>query len=147
MALEIEHKYLVKNNSYRESASTSYKILQGYLSKDPDRTVRVRIMGDKGFLTIKGKNSGASRLEFEYEISQEDARQMLALCEQPILEKTRFIVPFESHLWEVDEFGGHRRGLVTAEIELQSEDESYVKPSFVGEDVTGDPSYYNSNLS
>lgn len=146
MALEIEHKYLVKNNSYRESAATSFQISQGYLSRDPERTVRVRIKGDKGFLTIKGINSGSSRLEFEYEISQEDARQMLALCEPPILEKIRFIVPFEGHVWEVDEFYGHRKGLVTAEIELHSEDETYVKPDFVGEDVTGDPAYYNSNM-
>ena len=146
MALEIEYKYLVKNDSYRLLASESVSIFQGYLSRDPERTVRVRIKGDKGFLTVKGKSSGAVRYEFEYEISIDDASKMLGMCIPPILEKIRYIVPFEGHLWEVDEFLGHKRGLVTAEIELMSADEHYLIPDFIGENVTGNPEYYNSNL-
>lgn len=146
MALEIEHKYLVKNDNYKDCASVSYRISQGYLCKEPERIVRVRIKGSKGYLTVKGKNCGASRLEFEYEISREDAEQMLALCVPPLLEKTRYLVPYEGHTWEVDEFGGSRKGLVIAEIELRSEEEAYVKPGFIGENVTGNPVYYNSNL-
>lgn len=146
MAFEIEHKYLVKNDSYRALASSSVSILQGYLCREPERTVRVRVKGDRGFLTVKGKNDGAIRQEFEYEISGDDAKSMLGMCVPPILEKTRYIVPFEGHTWEVDEFHGRREGLVTAEIELASEDEDYSMPGFVGDDVTGNPAYFNSNL-
>ena len=147
MALEIEHKYLVKNDSYRHMAEASYAISQGYLSKDAERTVRVRVKGDHGYLTVKGRNSGATRQEFEYLIPREDAERMLAMCIPPVLKKTRYIVPFGMHVWEVDEFSGSLKGLVTAEIELKSEDESYDVPDFVGDDVTGNPAYYNSNLS
>ena len=146
MALEIEHKYLVKNDSFKRLATSHSLILQGYLCREPERTVRVRIKGDKGFLTVKGRNNGASRAEFEYEICRDDAAAMLEMCIPPILEKTRYIVPFSGHIWEVDEFHGVRTGLVTAEIELASEDEKYEKPEFLGQDVTGDPAYYNSNL-
>lgn len=146
MALEIEHKYLVKNDSYRTLASSSVCISQGYLCREPERTVRVRVKGDRGYLTVKGKNEGATRQEFEYEISSEDAVNILAMCVPPILEKTRYIVPFEGHIWEVDEFHGRRKGLVTAEIELASEDEEYSIPGFVGENVTGNSAYFNSNL-
>lgn len=146
MALEIEYKYLVKNDSYKKLAKASIHICQGYLCKDPERTVRVRIKGDKGYITIKGKNSGAVRSEFEYEIDIEDARKMLDMCLRPILDKVRYIVPFGNHIWEVDEFMGERSGLVTAEIELSSPDEKYQIPDFVGDDVTGNPAYYNSNL-
>ena len=146
MALEIEHKYLVKNDSFRKLASSSCRISQGYLCREPERTVRVRIKAEKGFITVKGKNDGATRLEFEYEISVDDALKMLGMCVPPVLEKTRYFVPFEGHIWEVDEFHGALEGLVTAEIELSAEDESYAKPPFLGEDVTGNPAYYNSNL-
>lgn len=146
MALEIEHKFLVKNDSYRHSATVSYRISQGYLCRQPERTVRVRTKDDRGFLTVKGKNHGASRAEFEYEISREDAEKMLEMCEPPILSKTRYIVPFGGHIWEVDEFSGNRAGLITAEIELSEEGESFIIPDFVGEEVTGNPIYYNSNL-
>ena len=146
MALEIEHKFLVKNDSYRPLATVSYSILQGYLCRHPERTVRVRIKGDRGFLTVKGKNHGVSREEFEYEISREDAEKMLEMCEFPILSKIRYIIPFGGHIWEVDEFSGKRAGLVTAEIELSEEGESFIIPDFVGEEVTGIPAYYNSNL-
>lgn len=146
MAIEIEHKYLVKNDNYKEISTASFHIMQGYLSREPERTVRVRIKDDKGFLTIKGKNKGASRAEFEYEIPLEDALSMLDMCLPPILEKVRYIVPFDGHIWEVDEFFGDRSGLVTAEIELKSDDEDYGHPDFIGENVTGDSRFYNSNL-
>ncbi len=146
MSLEIEHKYLVKNDSYKNHSSHSFRISQGYLSREPERTVRVRIKDNKGFLTIKGKNIGATRAEFEYEIRLEDAEKLLSMCVPPILEKIRYIVPFEGHIWEVDEFLGNKAGLVTAEIELKSTDEEYILPNFVGENVTGNPKYYNSNL-
>lgn len=146
MALEIEHKYLVKNDDFRSLASSSCRISQGYLCREPARTVRVRVKGDRGFLTVKGKNDGAVRTEFEYEVNLDDAVKMLGMCVPPILDKTRYYVPFEGHVWEVDEFHGSRAGLVTAEIELSHENEQYALPDFVGEDVTGDPSYYNSNL-
>lgn len=146
MAVEIEHKYLVKNDNYKRISEESVLIRQGYLSRIPERTVRVRIKGDKGFLTIKGKNAGAVRAEFEYEIPIGDAYRILQLCPPPLLEKIRYIVPFEGHIWEVDEFLGERTGLVTAEIELHDENEPYDIPDFVGEDVTGNPKYYNSNL-
>lgn len=146
MAVEIEYKYLVKNDNYKAMATSKVRIRQGYLNREPERTVRVRTKGERGFLTVKGKNSGASRLEFEYEIPKADAEEILTLCMPPILDKTRYLVPFEGHVWEVDEFHGNREGLVTAEIELHSEDESYSTPDFIGENVTGDPKYYNSNL-
>ncbi len=146
MAFEIEHKYLVKNDSFRELTMASYHISQGYICRQPERTVRVRIRGERGFLTVKGKNTGAVRKEYEYEVPYDDAVSMLAMCEPPVLEKTRHIVEFEGKIWEVDEFSGARKGLVTAEIELSSEDEAYALPPFVGENVTGNPAYYNSNL-
>ena len=146
MALEIEHKYLVKNDNYKKNSEESVLIRQGYLSRVPERTVRVRIKGEKGFITIKGKNAGAVRTEFEYEIPIEDAERILQLCPSPLLEKIRHIVPYEGHFWEVDEFLGERTGLVTAEIELHDENEIYAIPDFVGENVTGKPEYYNSNL-
>lgn len=146
MSVEIEHKYLVKNDNYRAMAESHEDIRQGYLCREPDRTVRVRIRGGRGYVTVKGRNSGSSRLEFEYQVPLPDAEAMLSLCPPPVLEKTRWLVPFESHVWEVDEFHGDREGLVTAEIELASEGERYAIPGFVGEDVTGNPAYYNSNL-
>ncbi len=146
MALEIEHKYLVKNDSYKTLATSFSHLSQGYLSREPDRTVRVRIKDKKGYLTVKGKNFGSIREEYEYEVPLEDAKKMLNMCLPPILEKTRYIVPIGGYIWEVDEFGGERQGLVTAEIELSSNDETYVIPEFIGEDITGNPAYYNSNL-
>ncbi|MCM1490559.1 MAG: CYTH domain-containing protein [Muribaculum sp.] len=146
MAVEIEYKYLVKNDNYKVMASGSVRIRQGYLNREPERTVRIRIKGKKGYITVKGKNSGAKRLEFEYEIPEADAVSILSLCTPPILDKTRYLVPFEGHIWEVDEFHGERQGLVTAEIELQSESEPYSLPGFIGENVTDNPRYYNSNL-
>ncbi len=146
MGVEIEHKYLVKNDNYKTLATSQTHISQGYLSKVPERTVRVRVRDGHGFLTVKGENHGAVRAEFEYEIPVEDARRMLKSCIPPLLEKTRYIVPFEGNVWEVDEFFGNRVGLVTAEIELKSENDSYSIPDFIGENVTGNPLYFNSNL-
>ncbi len=146
MAFEIEHKYLVINDDYKALSYDSHHIIQGYLSREPERTVRVRIKDDDAFLTVKGKTFGSSRLEFEYQIPKEDGIKMLELCTQPILEKKRYIVPFNGHIWEVDEFMGDKKGLVIAEIELKSEDETYTIPGFVGENVTGDTKYYNSSL-
>lgn len=146
MALEIEHKYLVKDDSYKEMAQNHTHILQGYLSREPDRTVRVRVKGERGFITVKGRNSGDVRLEFEYEVPKADAEEMLGLCLPPVLEKVRWEVKYEGKLWEVDEFLGSLAPLVTAEIELTSSAESYSLPSFVGKNVTGDPRYYNSQL-
>lgn len=146
MAFEIEYKYLVKNDGYKTLATSFSRISQGYLCRQPERTVRVRIRDDKGYLTVKGKNSGALREEFEYSVPYDDAVKMLGMCEPPILEKIRYVVPFKGHVWEVDEFSGCRSGLVTAEIELASPEEEYAIPEFIGENVTGNQAYYNSNL-
>lgn len=147
MGLEIEQKYLVKNDSYRGMSASVREIRQGYLSRVPERTVRVRTVDDKGFITVKGLTRGLVRLEYEYEIPVTDARELLTLCEPPVIEKRRYIVDYAGKKWEVDEFMGHLSPLVVAEIELNSEDESYEIPPFIGKNVTGDPRYYNSNLS
>lgn len=146
MALEIEHKYLVVGDCYRHMASERKDILQGYLCRTPERTVRVRTIGKKGFLTVKGKNDGDTRLEFEYEIPYDDAVKLLDMCEPGIIDKTRFLVSFKGMVWEVDEFHGSRKGLVVAEVEIPYSGYEYEKPPFVGENVTGNPDYYNSNL-
>ena len=146
MAFEIEHKYLVINNSYQEMATGKVEIRQGYLNRNPDRTVRVRTMGDKGFLTVKSRNHGAKRLEFEYEIPFHDADEILKLAEPGIVEKTRYWIPFDGLLWEVDEFHGSLNGVTVAEVELPENDIIYNKPPFIGADITGNPDYYNSNL-
>ena len=146
MALEIEHKYLVKNDNYKAMATGISHISQGYLCREPERTVRVRVRDDNGYLTVKGKNTGAVRAEFEYLIPVEDAKRLLDMCIPPVLEKTRYEVPFEGFIWEVDEFSGLKEGLVTAEIELRNEDDIYAVPDFIGENITGNPAYYNSNL-
>ena len=146
MGMEIEHKYLVNGDSYRLMACETSVIKQGFLSRALERVVRVRVRGDKGFITIKGKGHGASHPEFEYEVPLEDAMEMMSLCEPPIIEKTRYIVMHEGNRWEVDEFHGDLQGLVIAELEVPSEDYSYALPPFVGDEVTGDPRYYNSQL-
>jgi adenylate cyclase len=148
MAQEIERKFLVKGD-FKPFVTKSTRITQGYLSSVPERTVRVRIKGEKGFLTIKGigNASGASRFEWEKEISVEEAKSLLELCEPGIIDKTRYIVPEESGLlFEVDEFYGDNNGLTVAEIELPSEDQLFTKPEWLGEEVTGDVKYFNSML-
>ncbi|MBD5203581.1 MAG: CYTH domain-containing protein [Bacteroidales bacterium] len=146
MAKEIERKFLVIDNSYLPLAVQSYAIAQGYLCRDPERTVRVRISGEKAFLTIKGVSIGAEREEYEYEIPLSDGQRLLSLCVGRVIRKHRHIVPCGQHLWEVDQFEDSLAPLVVAEVELSSADEEIELPAFVGEEVTGDPSYYNSNL-
>ncbi len=148
MAKEIEHKYLVTDDSYKLLATEAHAIVQGYISREVNGTVRVRIVGDKARLTIKGRTVGDTRSEFEYEIPLADAEEMLrTLCPQPVISKTRHIVPYEGHTWEVDEFHGDLEGLTLAEIELPESIHSYALPPFVGRNVTGDPRYYNSALT
>ena len=146
MAYEIEHKYIVINDSYKEMATGKVNIRQGYLNRNPDRTVRVRTVGTKGYLTVKSRNHGAKRLEFEYEIPCQDAEEILKLAEPGIVEKTRYIIPYNGLMWEVDEFHGSLSGVVVAEVELPDNEYNYDKPPFIGEDITGNPEYYNSNL-
>ncbi len=147
MAQEIERKFLVKGD-FKPEIVKATRITQGYLSSVPERTVRVRIKGDKGYLTIKGigSNSGASRYEWEKEIPVAEIDELLKICEPGVIDKTRFLVQAGSHTFEVDEFYGENEGLIVAEIELTSEDESFLKPAWLGEEVTGDPRFYNSML-
>ena len=146
MGIEIEHKHLVTDDTYKRLACEKSEIKQGFLSRDPERTVRIRLRDDMACITIKGKGSGAAHPEFEYQVPREDACQMMALCEPPVIEKTRYIVMHEGNRWEVDEFHGALQGLVLAELEVPSEDYDYPLPPFVGKEVTGDPQYYNSQL-
>ncbi len=148
MAQEIERKFLVKNDDYKKFAKKSTRITQGYLSSVPERTVRVRIKGEKGFITIKGigNASGASRYEWEKEIPVEEVKELLELCEPGIIDKTRFLVDAGNHTFEVDEFYGDNEGLTVAEVELSDENEEFEKPDWLGEEVTGDPKYFNSML-
>ncbi|MBQ9576547.1 MAG: CYTH domain-containing protein [Muribaculaceae bacterium] len=146
MGMEIEHKFLVKDNSYKDAASKKSEIKQGFLSRARERTVRVRVRDDKGYITVKGIGSGATHPEFEYEIPLDDALQMLSLCEPPVIEKTRYIVMHEGNMWEVDEFHTGQEGLVIAELEVPSEEYRFPLPPFIGREVTGDPRYYNSQL-
>lgn len=148
MALEIERKFLVKGN-YKEYAYAHEEIVQGYLSSVKERTVRVRIKGKKAYITIKGisNESGISRFEWEKEISINDARELLKLCEPGIIDKIRYYIKSDKHTFEVDEFNGENQGLVMAEIELSSENEQFENPDWLGEEVTGDLRYYNSSLT
>lgn len=147
MALEIERKYLVVDDSYKALSSTSYIIKQGYLSRRKEATVRVRIRGDKAYVTIKGVNHGIVRSEWEYSIPVDDAEAMLSeCCEPPVISKTRYIVDYAGRTWEVDEFHGPLEGLVVAEVELENPGSEVKLPGFTGEEVTGDARYYNSNL-
>ena len=147
--VEIERKFLVNSNAFKTEAFTQNRISQGYLSSVPGRTVRVRIKGNKGFLTIKGvsNESGLSRFEWEKEIPVDEATALLKLCEQGVIEKTRFEVKMGNHIIEIDEFYGDNEGLIMAEIELQSETETFEKPNWLGSEVTQDFRYYNSYLS
>ncbi len=148
MAFEIEKKFLVDGEQFKQDAHKQVRIVQGYLSTVPERTVRVRIKGDTGYLTIKGKGnaSGASRYEWEKEISVNDAKELLELCEAGVIDKTRFLVNSGKHLFEVDEFYADNQGLIVAEVELESEDELFEKPQWIAEEVTGQDKYYNAML-
>ena len=152
MALEIEHKYLVTDDSYLSlcDKTRTMRISQGYLNRCPERTVRVRLTetaGSRiGFITIKGRTIDDTRAEYEYEIPAGDAARMIEMCEGNIIVKTRYIVPYHEHVWEVDIFEGKHAGLRIAEIELKEITHSYPLPPFAGKEVTGDPQYYNSAL-
>jgi len=145
---EIERKFLIKNTYFLKEIEGK-RITQGYLSTDPERTVRVRIKSDQGFLTIKGTSnqSGLSRYEWEKEISTQEAKQLLQLCLPGVIDKTRYEVVIENHTWEIDIFHGENNGLLLAEIELQSEEEPFLKPEWIAQEVTGDVRYYNSYIS
>lgn len=147
MAKEIERKFLVNGTEFKNLAKgTSYR--QGYLSTVKERTVRVRTIDDKGYLTIKGITVGATRVEYEYEIPASEADDMLSnLCEKPLIEKNRYKIPFAGLTWEIDEFFGDNDGLIVAEVELESEEQKFEKPAWIGEEVTSDPRYFNSNLT
>ena len=144
--MEIERKFLVKGNSWRKSVHGK-KFFQGYLSSNKECTVRVRATDDKGYLTVKGIAKGAVRKEYEYEIPLIEARAMLdELCEKPLIEKNRYKIEYHGFTWEVDEFYGENQGLIVAEIELDTETRKFAKPDWIGNEVTGDPKYFNSNL-
>ncbi|NQY28830.1 MAG: CYTH domain-containing protein [Flavobacteriaceae bacterium] len=147
--IEIERKFLVASDEYKVRSYKSTRITQGFLSTDPERTVRVRIKGNQGFLTIKGKSntSGTSRFEWEKEIDLEEAEGLLKLCQKGIIDKVRYEVKSNAHIYEIDEFFGSNEGLVIAEIELNSENEAFEKPNWLGVEVTGENKYYNSQLS
>ena len=148
---EIERKFLVRSDAFMAQATGKHEIEQGYLCRDKGRTIRVRISDERAFLTIKSSllREGLARFEWEKEIAPEDAREMMKLCQPPVISKTRYIVPIEGESerkWEVDVFHGHKEGLVMAELELGSEDEPFERPEWLGEEVTGNPRYYNANM-
>ena len=146
MATEIERKFLVSSDAWRDGPP-GVRICQGYLTRDPERTVRVRLADDKGFLTVKSSTSGISRQEFEYDIPPDDARALLALCLPPLLEKVRYERRHAGHCWEVDEFFGENAGLIVAEIELAETDTDFAKPAWLGQEVSDDPRYYHACLA
>ncbi len=148
MPLEIERKFLVKG-AYKQYAKKATKITQGYLSSVPERTVRVRIIDSKGFITIKGKSnaSGTTRFEWEKEILFSEANELLELCEPGVIDKTRFLIDSGKHTFEVDEFYGDNEGLTLAEVELSDENEDFIKPEWLGEEVTGKLQYFNAKLT
>ncbi|WP_341215296.1 CYTH domain-containing protein [uncultured Wocania sp.] len=147
--IEIERKFLVTSSNFKNQAFKSTRIIQGFLNRDPERTVRVRLKDDAGVLTVKGKSSinGLSRFEWEKEISKEDTKSLFRLCEKGIIDKMRYEVKVENHIFEIDEFFGDNEGLIMAEVELQNENETFKNPEWLGKEVTGDIKYYNSQLS
>lgn len=146
MAIEIERKFLIKNASWREISNAGIEIKQGYLNSNIDRTVRIRIIGSVGLITVKCKTINMTRKEFEYQIPVEDAIELLELCEKPIIEKIRFEIIQNNKTWEIDEFKGVNAGLIIAEIELENEAEKIRLPEWIGKEVTLEAKYYNSNL-
>jgi len=147
--VEIERKFLVISEAYKNEAFKTVRIVQGFLNTDPERTVRVRLKEDSGVLTVKGKTSdeGITRFEWETEISKTEAKALLSLCEEGIIDKMRYEIKVGNHIFEVDEFFEDNAGLVIAEIELKNEDDTFMKPNWLGEEVTNDIRYYNSQLS
>lgn len=146
---EIERKFLVHSLDFIAEAKQAQKIVQGYLNSNPERTVRIRIKNDKGFITIKGQGdaTGTTRFEWEKEIDLEEAKALILLCESGVIDKTRYLIPKGKHTFEVDIFEGENKGLVMAEIELSDANETFEKPSWLGEEVTNDKKYYNAYLS
>jgi adenylate cyclase len=144
MPTEIERKFLVRGNEWKDAPGT--RIVQGYLCRDRNHSVRVRIADARAFLTIKGATTGVARPEFEYAIPLEHAEQLLQLCEKPLISKLRHVVEHDGMRWEIDEFAGDNAGLVVAEIELEREDQPFARPPWLGREVSDDPRYYNSNL-
>jgi CYTH domain-containing protein len=147
--IEIERKFLVISDAYKAEAFKKTRIIQGFLNTNPERTVRVRLKENQGILTVKGisSNDGLTRFEWEKDISKPEAEALLELCEKGIIDKIRYEVKVENHIFEIDEFFGDNKGLVVAEIELKTEDEIFSKPKWLGVEVTGDSKYYNSQLS
>jgi len=147
MALEIEHKFLLRDERWRDQVEHSLRMRQGYLVSDATRSVRVRVAGDQGYLNIKSGTLGIARREYEYRIQLAEAEELLnTLCEKPLLEKTRHFIHYGDHLWEVDEFGGDNAGLIVAEVELGAVDEAFARPDWIGEEVSHELRYYNSQL-
>ena len=147
--IEIERKFLVNSDAYRSEASSVLTMTQGYLNSDPERSVRIRLTDQTGFITVKGKSneSGLSRFEWEKEIPLSEAQSLLELCEKPIIDKIRYNVPVANHVFEVDVFAANNEGLVIAEVELSHEQQPYTRPDWLGKEVTGEVKYYNSKLS
>lgn len=147
--MEIERKFLLKDDSYKADAAKQLRMVQGYICRETGKTVRIRISGDRAWLTIKGKSSedGTSRYEWEKEIDAADAENLMKLCSGSVIDKTRYIVPYDGHVFEVDEFYGANEGLTVAEIELSDKDEKFGRPDWLGAEVTGDRKYYNSMLA
>lgn len=147
--IEIERKFLVRDSSYREAASSHIEMVQGFLNTDPVKTVRVRRMGHEAWITVKGKTDkgGTTRREWEYPIPVKDAEELLKICKPGVVHKRRYHVPVGDHLFEVDEFLDENEGLILAEVELKDPAEPFQKPAWLGREVTGDPAYYNSQLS
>lgn len=146
---EIERKFLVTSQAFKSEAYRETKIIQGFLNTDPERTVRVRLKGDQGYLTVKGKSSdnGRSRFEWETEISHLEAKALLQLCDKGVIDKVRYEVKVGLHVFEVDVFEQDNAGLIIAEVELEQEDEVFEKPTWLGKEVTGDLRYYNSHIA
>lgn len=148
MGIEIEHKFLVRDDRWRQQVERSARLRQGYLTSDARCSVRVRVAGDQGFLNIKSGTLGIQRSEYEYAIPLAEAEEILdTLCEKPLLEKTRHFVRHDKHVWEIDEFAGDNAGLIVAEVELSRPDEPFARPDWLGEDVSHDIRYYNSRLA
>lgn len=148
MAIEIERKYLLANESWREQVQSSQPMRQGYMIGSEKASVRVRISGNSAKLNIKSAELGITRKEYEVDLPLDDAREILdSLCQKPVLEKTRYLVPMGKHTWEIDEFEGENQGLIVAEIELSSVDEEFAKPDWLGAEVSDDPRYYNVSLA
>ncbi len=147
MALEIEHKFLVLDDSWKKMVTESFEYKQGYLSSDNRRSIRVRTSNTKAWINIKSATIGTQRHEYEYEIPLQDGIEiLLTLCQKPLIEKTRYLIPYQEHVWELDVFTGDNEGLIVAEIELSRKGEGFAKPDWVGQEVSSDLRYYNNNL-